>query len=329
MKKIYQYIKFKPTALSAGKVEIENKYDFLNLNEFDISWIVLREGIPVESGTLQELNLVPNEKTVIEFPFKRRYDPGKEYFLNISATLKNKTSWAEKGHQIASAQFALTPRPAIEAIDNSVLAALNVKTEGSNLIISGSGFSTAFNTATGKMTSLQYGNTEYLYKQNGLNLNWYRSVGNDKFTDQNYYPVLEDKPVFIYSVADDNKSVILISDFVATINSPTPVKLPYSVKYTVYGNGMIDVEGSFTKPSTGAIIRRLGLQMQLPEGFENIKYYGKGPHESYIDRIKSAYVGLYSTTPKGMEYEHYVRAQSLGNREDVRWIEISDGKMQV
>ncbi|HCO68644.1 MAG TPA: beta-galactosidase [Dysgonomonas sp.] len=324
LKKIYQYIKFKPVALSGGKVEIENKYDFLNLNEFDISWQIIRDGVPVESGNLPELNLAPNKKEVIQIPFKRNYDAGKEYFLNISATLKKKTSWAEKGHQIASVQFALTPRPVIESIDNSNLPELTMKAEGNNLVVSGQGFSTVFDISKGKMISLKYDNKERLFNQKGLDLNWYRSVGNDKFTDQNYYEVTEQKPLFVYSMADDRKSISILSDHVAVINSPKPVKLPYMVKYTIYGNGAIDVEGSFTKPSNGAIIRRLGLQLQLPQGFETIRYYGKGPHENYMDRIKSAYVGLYSTTPKGMEEEHYVRAQSLGNREEVRWIEITD-----
>ena len=84
------------------------------------------------------------------------------------------------------------------------------------------------------------------------------------------------------------------------------------------------MESSFTKPSDGSIIRRLGLQMQLPEGFDQIKYYGKGPHENYTDRIKSADVGLYATTALDMESEHYMRAQSMGNREGIRWIEIKD-----
>ena len=36
IKKIYQYIKFRELSLNTGKIEIENKYDFTNLNEFNI-----------------------------------------------------------------------------------------------------------------------------------------------------------------------------------------------------------------------------------------------------------------------------------------------------
>jgi beta-galactosidase len=33
---------------------------------------------------------------------------------------------------------------------------------------------------------------------------------------------------------------------------------------------------------------------------------------------------LYSATPQDMEAEHYVRSQSMGNREDVRWVSLTD-----
>jgi beta-galactosidase len=66
--------------------------------------------------------------------------------------------------------------------------------------------------------------------------------------------------------------------------------------------------------------------MVLPKDYKNIKYYGRGPHENYSDRKASALLGLYNTTPQDMETEHYVRSQSMGNREDVRWISLTDGQ---
>lgn len=324
LKRIYQYIKFKPIALNAGKVEIENKYDFLDLNEFDFLWEVLEGGIVIESAAMPTINLAPNAKTVIDIPFKRSYIPGKEYFLNIKAVLKDKTSWADKGHSIASTQFALTQRPNISLVAAESLPELTATISTGELTISGRDFNIVFDTSTGKMISMNYKNTEYIHNKKGLDLNWYRSVNNDQFTDQNYYQTTTDKPIFNFAVANNNKSVTIISDYVTQIESQNPVKMPYLIKYIVYGNGTIDVESSFTKPSDGSIIRRLGLQMQLPEGFDQIKYYGKGPHENYTDRIKSADVGLYATTPLDMESEHYMRAQSMGNREGIRWIEIKD-----
>ena len=68
--------------------------------------------------------------------------------------------------------------------------------------------------------------------------------------------------------------------------------------------------------------------MVLPAGMENIKWYGHGPQENYSDRKTAAFVGLYETTAKGMEAEHYVRAQSMGNREGVRWLTVTNSNNQ-
>lgn len=324
VKKVYQYIKFKPLSASTGKIEIENKYDFINLNEFNISWDVLKDGVKSESGTINSIDLAPNQKTVITIPYNKNLDAGSEYFLNVYFTLKNDASWAKAGHEVASEQFALNERQALNSVDVSSMGDIRVFKEGDNLTIGGPDFKTVFNTTTGMMISLQYNAKEMIYNQNGFNLNWYRSVNNDKYADQNYYPTVNDKPIFTYQVSPDNKSVTILASTTATINSPKPARIPYTVKYVIYTDGTIDIDGSFTLPEGNPFVHRLGLQVVLPEGMENVQYYGRGPHENYWDRKHSAYMGQYRTTAKGMEQEHYVRSQSMGNRDDVRWIAITD-----
>lgn len=328
VKRVYQYIKFKPIDLNTGKIEIENKYDFLNLNEFDFTWQVIKNGEVVESGTLPTINLAPNANTTIQIPSNRSYEGESEYFLNLTAKLNKDTRWEKKGFPVATKQFALTDRPSVPMINTKELTELNISESNDDLVIAGDNFTTSFSKQTGLMTSLQYNRTEYLNNQKGLDLNWYRSVNNDKFTDQIYYTSVDQQPVFMYTLAADKKSISIISDHIILINSEKSVKIPYWVKYTIYSNGSIDVDATFTKNSDASIIRRLGLQMELKEEFDNIKYYGKGPHENYIDRIASADVGLYTTTAQGMEEEHYIRAQSLGNREDIRWVELTNSKNQ-
>ncbi len=324
IKKIYQYIKFRELSLNTGKIEIENKYDFTNLNEFNIKWEVLKDGVKSESGTMPSIDLAPNQKTVITVPYNKNMDAGSEYLLNIYFTLKNDTNWEKAGYEMASAQFALNGRQPLSSVDTSSMSDLQVSTKGDNLVIGGRDFKTTFNSQTGIMTSLQYGGKEIIHNQSGFNLNWYRSVNNDKYTDQNYYTTENDKPMFSYQLSPDKKSVTILSATTAAIKSPKEVRIPYTVKYTIYGDGTIDVDANFTSPSAGSFVHRLGLQVVLPEGMENVRYYGRGPHENYWDRKVSAYIGQYQTTAKGMEQEHYVRAQSMGNREDVRWVTITD-----
>lgn len=324
VKRVYQYIKFRPLSLSSGKIEVENRYDFTNLNEFNIVWEVIKDGNKAESGEIDNFNLASDQKATLTIPYNKRLDAGSEYFLNVYFTFKKDTRWAKSGHAVAAEQFALTDRIPLSVINTSSLENIDLSLQGNNLVIKGVGFQTTFNSENGAMTSLQYDGKEMLHNGNGFNLNWYRSVSNDKYTDQNYYPSSYAAPLFTYQVNEDKKSVTVICNTAATIQSDKKPKVPYSIKYVIYSDGKIDVDASFTKPANGDIIHRLGLQAVLTPDMENIKYYGNGPHENYWDRKESAFVGLYETTVKAMEAEHYVRSQSMGNREGIRWITITN-----
>lgn len=323
-KKVFQYIKMTPLALMSGKIQIENKYDFTNLNQFDIAWEVIKDGVKTESGSLASIDLEPGEKQPVVIPYNKNLEVGKEYFLNVYFSLKNKTIWADKGHLVASEQFALNNRPTVPMVNVDTLKTLDVTTQGNNLIIKGQDFGMTFDTESGTMKSLQYDNKEMFHQNNGLALNWYRSVSNDKYTDQNYYPTTYGKPLVSYQIADDKKSVTILSYMNATIAYRNPVEIPYLIKYIIYGDGTIDMDANYTLPSNSAIVHRLGLQVVLPQEYDNIQWYGRGPHENYADRKRSAYFGRFNKTVKEMEEEHYVRAQSMGSREDVRWLTISD-----
>ena len=325
VKKVYQYIKFKPIVLNTGKIEITNKYDFYNLNKFNITWEVLKNGAIAESGTVASLDLAPNQKTVLSIPYKTTIESENEYLLNVRFSLKDATIWAEKGHEIAVEQFALNLRPGVAEVDLTKLPDIGVNnTMITELILKGDEFMAIFSKSTGLLTSLQYGNKEMLHNEQGPILNWYRSVSNDKFTDLKYYEA-DYNSKLTHHVDESGKYVTVITEMKATIEGDkATVVIPYFIKYVIYANGTIDVSAEFTKPANGDIMRRIGLQMVLPAGYENIQWYGRGPRENYADRKKSALLGLYNTTVTGMEEERYMRAQSMGNREDIRWFTITD-----
>jgi beta-galactosidase len=328
VKKVYQYIKFKPLALSGGKIEIENKYDFTNLNGFDITWEVIKDGVKVESGTVESIDLLPNGKKTITIPYKTAIKKENEYFLNIAFSLKTATTWAGKGYPVAQQQFALNTRPAVPAIDRSSLGKLTVDDQANQLTVSGTDFLLRFDKATGTVQSLKYGKREIVQNNQGLVFNWYRSVDNDKYANQEYHETTVRTSVFTYAIDSSEKFITVLANAEATIQAKTPIHIPYLLKYTVYANGVLEVEAGFTKPEHSDIVRCLGLQLVLPQELEHIHYYGYGPHENYTDRMKSASAGLYETTPDDMAVEHYVRSQSMGNREDIRWITFTDTNKQ-
>jgi beta-galactosidase len=65
---------------------------------------------------------------------------------------------------------------------------------------------------------------------------------------------------------------------------------------------------------------RLGLSTELA-GVDRVRWYGKGPHETYVDRQRGAWTAIHEATVDELPHD-YVRPQENGNRTGVRWLEL-------
>lgn len=66
---------------------------------------------------------------------------------------------------------------------------------------------------------------------------------------------------------------------------------------------------------------RIGFTATLIDGFEDVEWFGRGPHESYLDRHASAKVGLYQGSI-AQQTVKYVRPQENGNKFQTRWMAL-------
>ena len=66
---------------------------------------------------------------------------------------------------------------------------------------------------------------------------------------------------------------------------------------------------------------RFGMQIPMPQSFERIVYYGRGPWENYADRKSSSELGIYDQTVTSQFYP-YVRPQENGTKSDIRWWKV-------
>ena len=97
--------------------------------------------------------------------------------------------------------------------------------------------------------------------------------------------------------------------------------------YTLQPSGEVIVRQQLepTGNASGQYLFRYGMQLQMPRQYMSLEYYGRGPHENYIDRNASEFVGVYRSKV-GDEYFPYVRPQESGNHTDVRWFCVTDGQ---
>lgn len=93
--------------------------------------------------------------------------------------------------------------------------------------------------------------------------------------------------------------------------------------YTVLGNGEVQVDTRVVPCEGLPFLPRAGLQMHLPGGFEKFTWYGRGPHENYVDRNYGAPVDVYQGTVDD-QFVPYVVPEENGNKTDVRWMTLTD-----
>jgi beta-galactosidase len=97
----------------------------------------------------------------------------------------------------------------------------------------------------------------------------------------------------------------------------------HRASWTVRGNGSLDMDNEFKPSGDLPPLPRIGVVMRVAGAFENLRWYGCGPWENYADRKRSADVGIWSDTVSG-QYVPYVKPQETGNKEDVRWLTLTD-----
>jgi beta-galactosidase len=98
-----------------------------------------------------------------------------------------------------------------------------------------------------------------------------------------------------------------------------------TVRHTIEQGGMLESECELTFPGKRKLpdLPRVGVQFAMPEAFDQIEWYGRGPHENYDDRKSSAALGRYQSTVSDW-ITPYVKPQENGNRCDIRWLEMTD-----
>ncbi|MFN8022601.1 MAG: glycoside hydrolase family 2 TIM barrel-domain containing protein [Acidimicrobiales bacterium] len=67
-------------------------------------------------------------------------------------------------------------------------------------------------------------------------------------------------------------------------------------------------------------LARVGVTFQLPAGFEQLRWFGRGPFENYPDRNRGALLGVWEVSP---DRPPYLVPQEFGLRTDCRWFEFA------
>ncbi len=340
VKKVYQPVRIEYLQGPTGSVRLTNLYAFTNLNTLQPRWSLIRNGIEWKSGILDRIDLAPGEQRDVNLPLPqmKKADKQGEIWLQLSFHLKQKTLWAGIGHEVAFEQILLSPQNPASKVNLNVLPDITVLEKEDTVNIMGSTFIVVFSRSEGTLVSLIYDGKEILARApNGTSgpilQIWRASTSNDKaFGKGRAYDwkqagldsLTRKIEHFQISHSEANHVQLEITAVSATSND---TGLRVYTTWTVFGDGTIHMDSRFEPFGQLPPLPRLGVVMHLANEYNNFRWYGRGPHENYPDRYRSAKMGIWSG-PVDEQYIPYPRPQETGTKTDVRWLSLtnSNGK---
>ncbi|MCL4402951.1 MAG: DUF4981 domain-containing protein, partial [Acidobacteria bacterium] len=304
IKYVYRNLHAAPADLASGTIRVKNWFDFTNPKDVaEGLWEVKAEGRTIASGHLPELDMQPGEEKTYKLALpKLQPKPGVEYWLNVSFVLKHDTSWAAKGHEIAWDQFAMPGSVPAQRFQPLKAAQLQVKDGEGEATFTGKAFSLRFDKKDGVIAGYRYKGVDLLERGPRPDF-WRATTCNDHGAVKNEGKRPKNKSPEITLWRDagpgwDVKSVQVrkLDDSSARVevNADLPVVgATYSMTYTIYGTGDVEVECAYRPGKEKlSMMPRFGTELVVAPGLENITWYGRGPKETYIDR-QFERVGVY------------------------------------
>ncbi|MCM1490842.1 MAG: DUF4981 domain-containing protein [Muribaculum sp.] len=320
----YQNVWTTPVDVKAGRFSVYNENFFKDLNDLNLDWTLLKDGKPVRTGRISELNVAPGETTEIMIPYGNAEGDG-EWLLNVAYTLKESDDMLPAGYAVARQQMSIGgdykkfDQRTIEPKNYNVSKPEIIDNHNSILSIKGEDFTIDFDKHTGYMTKYVVNGTDMIAKGGALTPNLWRAPTDNDFGAglQRKYEVWRNPEIKLESLNYSNESGLPIVE--AVYNMPG-VDGNLSLGYGIFTDGTVVVSESF-KPKGNADISnmfRFGMQMQMPEEYDAIEYYGRGPIENYSDRNHSTFLGVWNQSVKDQFYP-YIRPQETGTKTDIRY----------
>ncbi len=332
-KKVIEPVKVEALDAGKGLLLITNLYDFISLDHLVCSWILTREGVPVQQGVLELPTIEAQQAKTVEVPFALPTDDAThDYWLNLDFTLAYDTSWAKQGHVVATAQSQVASHDPIKVIDRQRLPALEVHTEGNFLVIQGTDMEVRFNTVYGTLVSLIY-EGQQLLEQGPKLVFWRATTDNDRGFSHHAErwkafgldQLKQHINAVNWETSDEEQAVKVL----VTARIAPPIRswgIDCTCEYTVYNTGdiVLRVKG-FPAENGPQTLPRIGFELRLPKQFEHATWYGRGPGESYVDTRQANRVGLYTKMVDEL-FTNYTFPQENGNRSEVRWVAVTDAR---
>ncbi len=351
VKKVYQNIGI---TLEGNTLKLFNKQYYTPLEGYRLFASVYEEGKQVSRVELPLPQVAPRSTGSVEVGSILRGGQGGERFLRIDLELKEDMPWAKAGYIQMNEQIFLSPAklPAIQATGEKLTITAPKRGKEGNITVSNGKVEVVFDTKQGTIHSLRHAGEVVIAEGNGPKLDAFRAacdndnwaIGNwgknglhnlqHKATQTNYYTRADGAVVVSFTVVSQAPNPAKIYDVRASgryrIEEETDkpmgaddFKFTTAQAFTIYPDGSVELQANITSNNPRLALGRLGYELIIPKRYQQYHYYGRGPINNYSDRKTAQFVEVHKSTVAD-QFVHFPKPQTMGNREDVRWVTLTD-----
>lgn len=331
MRNVYQNILTSWENQETGTVKVYNEFSFKDLSNVSLHWKLVLDGNDDSKGVIDNLDIKPEQSNFYTLPINLNGKQFQEAFVVITYHVKNDEPFLPKGFEIATEQLAYkgTWKNDI-AIEGA--SKITVEKNSNKTVFKSDKTEISFDKTTGFLNGYTFNKQPILKEGYQLRPNFWRAPNDNDFganlqINLKGWKDATESPILLkwnYTITKDNKVQVQ-----ATYNLPQ-VSSELVLNYEINSNGELKVKEQLqiNKTKNIAMLPRFGIEIILPKDFNNMVYYGRGPHENYSDRNYSSQVGLYKQTVSEQFYP-YIRPQETGNKTAIRFLDLSNNTLNI
>lgn len=319
------------STITKDLIEVKNMFDFIDLKNFNANYKVISyDGLTkdvIKCGILELPEIKPGESTKIPLP-EFQYPKNTTVYFEVEFRTNIETEVVPLGHLVAWSQKKLQSQ---EIRKNDILSNdYNVEESDTFIKIYNETSLLIFDKLKGVIRSWK-SDTYNLITNGHNNLTFWRpSINNDAPIDEPYWKkfgldhmVVDNHKVTVDKVLKDGLVAIITVD---SRISPPILAWGFDTRqiYKIYENEILiltelQVTG-FSEKCIPKTIPRLGYEFSVDNSLGDfVKWFGRGPGESYADKKESQRIDLYRSEFGQLDY-NYDYPQENGNHVDTEWL---------
>ena len=334
-KNVYRPARIQSVNWENSTVTFKNYMDFTDLKDYlYLKWEAVQDGRIIETHIQRELPSVPPHGSAA-VQYTGSLPKGGRCFLRVRYLLRYPVPGLNEGWELGFDEAELpetvsgkTEARRKEKQPEADRTALVLDQTERQITVTGQDFTYVYDTFLGAFSRIEKDGKEYITRPIEYNI-WRAPADNDRRIRLEWERAGYDRTrVRTYSteahLLKDGSAELVTELSVSAVHIQRILNI--RSRWLISMDGQIRVELNVKKDMEFPFLPRFGLRLFLDKSFCQVRYCGMGPEESYPDKHRASWHGIFEGDVRTM-HRPYLKPQEYGAHWDCSWCSLRGEKM--